>query len=547
MPDPRFLGVCLHRLAGVLALLSVLTLAACGGGGGAPSGNPFEPPPVTPPAPPALAIFPGTSIVYSGVPSVLTITGGTPPYRAFSSNSTVLPVSQTVNGSSVVLLAGDVASDTQVSITVQDAATVTVGAAVTVRPSTLLNNLSVVANLPECGSNAICSGQTGTASITVQGPGGATVAGRQVRFDVVSGPYSIVTNNPAAPNAATTTVVTDQAGVAQVTVTANVNAPTQPAQLRATDLVSGQQRTAAFTVVQNTSGANILTVVPGSSTITAFFKDTCSAGVPVDYYIYGGTPPYRVTASFPTSITILNSPVTTAGGFFEAITNGQCVDPLTFSILDATGRQTTATLQNLPGSNDRPGPTPIPPLSLAPNSVSAASCTNRTFDFVVSGGGGLRFARVSPRFGTNPTVGGVDGSGRFTVTFDSSVLAAGSSFTVVAGDSAGSTPVTATITCQGGASALNVTPALYDYTTGTTPPPLTCVGKTSNFTITGGTPPYNITWVFPPTAGATITPTTVNLSGQGFSVTGLTDGVPSRQLLITDRENNQATVSISCP
>ena len=46
----------------------------------------------------------------------------------------------------------------------------------------------------------------------------------------------------------------------------------------------------------------------------------------------------------PTTVTLVNSTVATSGGFFEYITNGSCVDPLTFSIFDAAGKQVTSTL-----------------------------------------------------------------------------------------------------------------------------------------------------------------------------------------------------------
>ena len=113
---------------------------------------------------------------------------------------------------------------------------------------------------------------------------------------------------------------------------ATVNAPTQSAQLRATDVTTGNAVTAAFTIVQQTDGSAILSVVPGTATITGANNTVCSAGFRIDYYIYGGTPPYHVASSFPTAVTILNTPVTASGGFFEALTNGTCVNPLTFTI-----------------------------------------------------------------------------------------------------------------------------------------------------------------------------------------------------------------------
>ncbi|MEP7208487.1 MAG: hypothetical protein ABI920_16235 [Casimicrobiaceae bacterium] len=385
MAHHRFPAVWLHRFASLLALLGVLGLSACGGGSGAPN-NPFTP---APPATPALVVLPSTTTVYSGVPTVLTISGGVAPYRAFSSNGTVLPVAQTVNGNSIVLLAADVAADTAVLVTVTDAVGQSAPVNVTVRGATLLNTFSVTPNRTECGSTAICSGQTGVASVVVQGPGGAPIAGRQIRFDVVSGPYGILTNNPGQPIAATVTVTSDASGLAQVIVQANVDAPTQPAQLRATDLTTGQQRTASFLVIQNTNGSTILTVIPGDATITGAYSDECSVGARVDYYIYGGTPPYRVTPSFPQAVTIVNATVNQPGGFFEAITNGTCVQPLTFSILDATGRQTTATLNNVPGTLARPTPPVVIPsaLTIAPTSQSGTCASaNVTFSIVVTGG-----------------------------------------------------------------------------------------------------------------------------------------------------------------
>ena len=55
-----------------------------------------------------------------GAPTALTITGGAGPFRAFSSNPGVLPVAQKVSGNTILLLANNVAADTDVTVTVQD-------------------------------------------------------------------------------------------------------------------------------------------------------------------------------------------------------------------------------------------------------------------------------------------------------------------------------------------------------------------------------------------------------------------------------------------
>ena len=82
--------------------------------------------------------------------------------------------------------------------------------------------------------------------------------------------------------------------------------------------------------------------------------------------------------------TLLNSTVNTNGGSFTADTNGSCVDPLIFSIVDATGRQTTAELHNVEGTEDAPVVTPA--VAVSPSNFTNSACTGNTFNFVVSGG-----------------------------------------------------------------------------------------------------------------------------------------------------------------
>ena len=120
----------LQRLAGLFALAGILALSACGGGSGAPN-NPFAPPP---PTTPALAVTPSAATVFSQVATTLTISGGFPPYSAFSSNSAILPLNQVVPGNTVTLLASDVGASTLVNVTIRDSSGQQVQAAVTVLP-----------------------------------------------------------------------------------------------------------------------------------------------------------------------------------------------------------------------------------------------------------------------------------------------------------------------------------------------------------------------------------------------------------------------------
>ncbi|HVR93614.1 MAG TPA: hypothetical protein VHI75_07185, partial [Casimicrobiaceae bacterium] len=107
----------LRTILALCAIAGLLALGGCGGGSGAPN-NPYIPP-VPPPGP--LLVLPATSVVYSHTAAALQVSGGTPPYQAVSSNSAVLPVAQSVLSGVIVLIPSEVASDTTVSITVQDA------------------------------------------------------------------------------------------------------------------------------------------------------------------------------------------------------------------------------------------------------------------------------------------------------------------------------------------------------------------------------------------------------------------------------------------
>ncbi|MBK6601434.1 MAG: hypothetical protein IPG28_07725 [Betaproteobacteria bacterium] len=381
MTRTRPFGAWIRPFAVLAALAGTFVLAGCGGGSGAPN-NPYAPGP-TVPAP--LSILPPSATVYPGTPATLTIAGGTTPYRAYSSNPAVLPVATNVPGNQVVLLANATEADVTAAITIQDSGGQSVPVTVVVRPAPLFTGLTVLASGPECGSANLCSGSTGTASVAAKGVAGAPLAGRQVKFDVVYGPFAIQTASPAAPLAQTLTVVTDASGVARVGIQSAADATTQPAQIRATDLTTGQQVTGNFTIVSS-STTSAITVIPAKATITGAYKNECSAGFQVDYYIYGGNPPYRVSSTFPAAVSLLNPTVPASGGRFSAITNGACVDPLTFIIADAAGKQTTALLENLPGEDDRPV-VPVADLSVQPSTVTTTGCTNSSkFQFVVVGG-----------------------------------------------------------------------------------------------------------------------------------------------------------------
>jgi hypothetical protein len=295
-----------------------------------------------------LFILPPAATVYSHTAAALQVSGGAPPYQAFSSNSAVLPVAQSVDTGVIVLIPNEVGADTTVIITVQDAIGQTATSSVTVRPAPLFNTLVVVPSHVACGVNAVCSGDTATATVQVIGPAGGGIANRQVRFDVITGAYAIQSSNPAQPLVSTLTVVSDINGFARVVLQAAVGAPTQPAQIRATDLTTGNSVTASFTIVQQTDGSAILSVVPATARITGPDNKTVHS-VPHRLFIYGGTPPYHISSTFPDAVTLVNSTVNSRAARSRrsptapALTAG-------ITIVDASGRTTTAQLSNVVGT-----------------------------------------------------------------------------------------------------------------------------------------------------------------------------------------------------
>ena len=140
-------------------------LGGCGGGSGAPN-NPFAPGPSTPGP---LFLLPPTHWSIRIRRRRFTVSGGAPPYRGVLEQRSILPVAQAVNGATVVLLPNDVSADTTVVITVQDAIGQTATSTVTVRAAPIFNTLTITPARTACGTNAVCSGDTATATVIVTG------------------------------------------------------------------------------------------------------------------------------------------------------------------------------------------------------------------------------------------------------------------------------------------------------------------------------------------------------------------------------------------
>lgn len=550
----RYIGATLRLAAAFAGVSGLLLLSACGGGNGAPN-NPYAPPPPTV-AP--LQVLPPLITVYPGTPATVTVSGGVPPYRAFSSDPSVLPVATSVSGSTVALAANNVALQTNVTLTIQDSSTTTPATGtVSVAPAPLLPSLITINgnSTPGCDStnNTVCSGSTGTARVKVTGNGGGGVPGRSVRYDVVQGNFQLVSTNPATPLVQTLTVVTDANGDAIVVLNVPANTPTQSGVIRATDLASGQSVTGSFLIQQISTDGAVLAVLPqGNTTITGPDNQHCSTGVSVTNYIFGGTPPYVVGINFPGAVTLTGVPVTRSGGAFTTTTNGTCFTNLTYVITDATGR-TIPSGQYPTVTNELGTTAPVPPpsaLVATPGAIAKANCVPaNTFQFIGTGGNPPYSAVVtSSSSSTTPTL-----NPQNNIAAGAAVSVAGltspSTTTIQLLDN--STPrqsATVTIDCSGSAppptpTALTVTPQTQGSNTAS------CTGQTYLFVISGGTAPYNV-FFQNPKAGATITPTQVTSSGQSFTVAGIPTGGPAGANNITIVDSGSpalvTTASVIC-
>jgi hypothetical protein len=391
MTDNRLPTAWLRSLAGLVALIGVLGLGACGGGSGAP--NPISNPIST------LTVQPAIANVYSQTPVMFTVAGGRPPYSLFSSDQSALPTPSTVTGNSVIFVPSIVNLDTTVTVTARDADGNTANSAVTVKPATLINSMTLkadggsgtTANCPNPGGSSsatdsagqtfICAGQTGSVAVRV---GGGLAGGRQIRFDVVQGPFQLFTNGPGQPDtfALSYTVPTDQNGDAIARVRATPNANQQIVIVQATDLLTGTFVRGIFIV---TNGDGLL-IVPDTVNITGPTTETCSSGVITSFFIFGGAPPYTISNTFPQFLGVSPGVVNISGGGFNATTTGACLSPGIIGITDSAGHTKTVSITNALGSTPPATVTTNIPIVISPSTIPTLTC-GASFNVFATGGG----------------------------------------------------------------------------------------------------------------------------------------------------------------
>lgn len=435
---------------GVFLLLSACTLAILGScGSGAVSG----PPATDPAAGTPLAVSPPTADLFADLPTTFTVTGGKSGYTAFSSNSAVLPVTASVTGSTFSVIPNPVTADTVVDITVRDAANTAATAKATVKPSSLNNQVTFTPLSPTgsgCGTG-LCSG--GDAQVVVKAVlNGVVLRSRAIRFDAYQGNFQIVT--PGSGTLVNSLIVnTDEQGEAVVRIFANATAPTQVATLQSTDVSSGLSRRFNFNIIQATSGTGILTTLPSGAITVIGAKGPpggsgfCPGGT-VDFYVFGGTPPYTVVSPLPSVARISSGSVVSAsGGGFSAQIQG--CGKVSMIVSDSSGRTVeTSQIDSQQGADGDAVTTTTTSLKVAPLAVSVGCGLSATISLAGNGvftANTVTAGVAATAFYITPTSGTIPATLTLTRVKDG-VAATATPSTILVNVVAGSTIETVTVT-----------------------------------------------------------------------------------------------------
>ena len=375
-----------RRFADSLLVLSMFLLAACGSGG-------VSGPAVTTGA---LAITPASAVVYSDAPVKFVITGGTAPYFITSSNGAALPVpAGAFNYNELTLIPGTVGADTSVTLTATDAKNSTsVSSAVTVRPRTISNVVTITPspNQPAGCGTSLCAGGDAEVSVVLT-QAGLPLAGRTVRFDVVSGDLRIITSPPGTAETLSLsgTAVTDATGTARVRVRALTDVGPETALLLVTDVSSGFTQSVSVPIAASSTSGTPLTVQPAKIQFTGPDSNTCASGVSADVLVIGGRPPYQVTQ--PPGFLVNPLVLANSGGRVTVTSTGQCARSSansatdggqTMAIVDAAGASATVVIHNDPAPVSS---TPVPTFGVAPDDVTLDSCSASANVALVGGTG----------------------------------------------------------------------------------------------------------------------------------------------------------------
>ena len=360
-----------------------------------------------------LVAGPATFSAFGNTLNTITITGGTGPYTVRSSDATTISVPLQVTGATIPITPKNVLANTVVTLTVTDNVAATSTVTVTVVPATITAPLITVTpaasstcakeNNAAVSAATLCAGELASASVLLKDANGAVLANRDVRFEVLTFGGSLAPKPDSAVFARVVTVSTDATGKATIALKADVEATSEAAFLRVTDVVSTHRVDTWFTVLKQTAGLSDLSVVPATGGFTAYYTNECPL-IRREYGVNGGKPPYAVTLPAANTLVLNNGTadgapgagmtLANAGARFTALSTDSattCTSATTLiTVTDSLGTVVTANFTLVAGATTRPAATTD--LALSPPNISMAAdlvstyCTSSSARYNISGG-----------------------------------------------------------------------------------------------------------------------------------------------------------------
>ena len=428
---------CVLRLAAGFA--AALLVGSCGSG--AVSNTVVDPT--------TLTILPANATLYSGMPTTFSITGGNGQYIVTSSDQAVIQTTSDITSAhSIELVANPVLAERVVAITVRDTGTTPVATAtLTVRPNPVANNITITPSSTQGGScaPAICSGGDALITATIS-TGGIPLPGHTVRLEALSGDFRFIISPPGSVEVLSTVtdVTSDQVGKVQARIRVLADAPNQTGLLQVTDLDSSASQRASFLIAQSTGTSPGFFITPSSLTFTGPRADQCAGSTArATFFIFGGVPPYTIFNTGLNALTVTSNDLSHSGGSFDVVAHGICVDPgIPITVGDSAGHTTSTIVANVRGTDA------VPPLSVAPTTVTLASCTDKA-SVSVAGGTGTYFSGSGSDL---LIVSGTGGSSRTMTIERNSGTGPVTVTTVTVGVSDGKESVDVTVTLTGAAT-----------------------------------------------------------------------------------------------
>jgi hypothetical protein len=377
---------------------AALLLGSCGGGGAASQAESVG----------IVEILPATGTIYAGVPTTINVIGGRKPYLVVSDQFTVLPINFTLTSNSFTIIAnnpgvtdigqgpGQVPSRT-VNVTVRDGAGSTAAAKYDVAQNFFTGyGESYTSTCPGTGTVAAqaCSGQDSVVRLDPISQG--TLYGNRVlQLDKIRGDFHFVQEPPGATPQIVDTiqVTTDHEGIAFARIRVNVNAPTQIASYRLTD-VATKTSIEILLVITQEAPIDQITLVPSSVTFSSGPASQCGSGQ-AQVFVFDGAPPYTVTTTPP----VLAAPqvVQNSGDSFvvampSGLTAAQCPQNPAVFVTDSRGQRAQLTVTTGAGS------TPAVAINVVPGSFGPLTCAlNSESGAIVGGVGPLSAVSNHPR------------------------------------------------------------------------------------------------------------------------------------------------------